>query len=234
VAATGTARARAAEGAKAPDEASPSADRAPAARSGDPSTLDDTELMERYRDGEAACFEILVRRHQGPVFRFFLRHVGDIETAEDLVQEAFVRVVHNRATFRTGAKFTTWIYTIARNLSVDEMRKRRYRRHRSLDEPLGGRDGDPGRTLGDLVGDPQSQTDAQAGDLEMRAVLESAIGKLPAEQREVFTLREMGGLSFQEIAEVVKCNENTVKSRMRYALERLHVALRGRVEEAEE
>ena len=187
--------------------------------------------MERYRDGQTGCFEVLVRRHQGPVFRFFLRHVGDVETAEDLTQETFIRVVHNRAAFRTGAKFTTWVYTIARNLSVDEMRKRRYRRHRSLDEPLGRRDGDPGRTLGDLVGDPQAKTDMQAGDLEMRTVLESAIGKLPKEQREVFTLREMSGLSFQEIAEVVGCNENTVKSRMRYALERLHAALRGRVEE---
>ena len=194
---------------------------------------DDGALMERYRDGDEACFAILLRRHQGPVFRFFLRHVGDVETAEDLTQEAFIRVVHNRASFRSGARFTTWIYTIARNLSVDEMRKRRYRRHRSLDEPLGGRDGDPGRTLGDLVGDPKERTEAQAADLELRAVLETAIGRLPVEQREVFTLREMGGLSFQEIAEVVGCNENTVKSRMRYALERLHAALRDRVEEPE-
>lgn len=194
---------------------------------------DDGALMERYRDGEEACFAVLLRRHQGPVFRFFLRHVGDVETAEDLTQEAFIRVVHNRASFRTGARFTTWVYTIARNLAVDEMRKRRYRRHRSLDEPLGGRDGDPGRTLGDLVGDPKERTEAQAADLELRAVLETAIGRLPEEQREVFTLREMGGLSFQEIAEVVGCNENTVKSRMRYALERLHAALRDRVEEPE-
>ena len=188
-------------------------------RQADPEALDDGTLMEHYRDGEQACFDILVRRHQGPVFRFFLRHLGDIESAEDMTQEAFIRVVQNRASFRSGAKFTTWVYTIARNLSVDEMRKRRYRRHRSLDEPLGGRDGDPGRTL---------------GDLEMRAVLEKAIAALPVEQREVFSLREMGGLSFQEIAEVVKCNENTVKSRMRYALERLHAALKDRVPGDEE
>lgn len=202
-------------------------------RGTEPEADEDGRLMERYRDGDEACFALLLRRHQGPVFRFFLRHVGDIESAEDLTQEAFLRVVHNRASFRSGARFTTWIYTIARNLAVDEMRKRRYRRHRSLDEPLGSRDGDPGRTLGDLVGDPKERTEAQAADLELRAVLEAAIGRLPEEQREVFTLREMGGLSFQEIAEVVGCNENTVKSRMRYALERLHAALRDRVEEPE-
>jgi RNA polymerase sigma-70 factor (ECF subfamily) len=189
--------------------------------------------MERYRDGDAAAFEVLVTRHQGPVFRFFLRHVGDLETAEDLTQETFIRVVHNRAGFRSGAKFTTWVYTIARNLSVDEMRRRRYRRHRSLDEPLPGRDGGRTRTLGDVVGDPTANTESGAADIETRAALERALGTLPTEQREVFCLREMGGLSFQEIADVVQCNENTVKSRMRYALERLHAALRGRVREAE-
>lgn len=227
---TGSAQAEGAQAKSSPERGG----RAGTGRTGPLETLDDGQLMERYRDGEAACFDVLVRRHQGPVFRFFLRHVGDIETSEDLTQETFIRVVHNRASFRTGAKFTTWVYTIARNLSVDEMRKRRYRRHRSLDEPLGGRDGDPGRTLADLVGDPQARTEAQAGDLEMRTVLEASIARLPEEQREVFTLREMGGLSFQEIAEVVGCNENTVKSRMRYALERLHAALRGRVEESGE
>ncbi|MBI5502409.1 MAG: RNA polymerase sigma factor [Deltaproteobacteria bacterium] len=222
------------QGAEAREKTSSEAERSQTARPVPATPDEDGRLMERYRDGETACFDSLVQRHQGPVFRFFLRHVGDVETAEDLTQETFIRVVHNRATFRSGAKFTTWIYTIARNLSVDEMRKRRYRRHRSLDEPLGRRDGDPGRTLGDLVGDPQAKTDMQAGDLEMRTVLEAAIGKLPKEQREVFALREMSGLSFQEIAEIVGCNENTVKSRMRYALERLHAALSGRVEETGE
>jgi len=202
-------------------------------RGTEPEADEDGRLMERYRDGDEACFALLLRRHQGPVFRFFLRHLGDAGSAEDLTQETFLRVVNHRAAFRTGSRFTTWIYAIARNLAVDEMRKRRCRRHRSLDEPLGNRDGDPGRTLGDLVGDPKERTEAQAADREMRAALEAAIGRLPEEQREVFTLREMAGLSFQEIAEVVGCNENTVKSRMRYALERLQAALRDRVEEPE-
>lgn len=193
---------------------------------------DDGRLMEQYRDGDETSFVILLRKHQGPLFHFFLRHVGNVQSAEDLTQEAFLRVVHHRASFRTGARFAAWLYAIAHNLVVDELRKRRYRRHRSLDEPLDSRNDDPGRTLGDVVRDPNEQTEAQAAHLEMRAALEAAIGRLPKEQREVFTLREMGGLSFQEIAEIVGCNQNTVKSRMRYALERLHAVLRDRVAES--
>lgn len=187
--------------------------------------LEDGPLMERFRDGDPAAFELLLRRHQGPVFRFLLRHVGDAASAEDLTQETFMRVVNGRAGFRTGARFTTWLYAIARNLSVDEMRRRSYRRHPSLDAPIGSREGDDSRTLRDVIPGASEAADDGAADGETRAALEKALGALPDEQREVFTLREMGGLSFQEIAEVVGCNENTAKSRMRYALERLHAAL---------
>jgi RNA polymerase sigma-70 factor (ECF subfamily) len=191
--------------------------------------------MERYREGDVAAFPILLQRHQGPVFRFLLRHVGDVGTAEDLTQEAFLRVVHRRETFQTGARFTTWLYAIARNLAVDELRRRSYRRHPSLDAPLRSRDGEEGRTLQDVIAQNGRSAEDGAADGEVRTAVEEALAGLPDDQREVFTLREMAGLSFQEIAAVVGCNENTAKSRMRYALERLHVALQplreGTVEE---
>ncbi len=181
--------------------------------------------MERYRDGDASAFEPLLRRHQGPIYRFLLRHVGDPATAEDLTQETFVRVVNGRSSFRTGAVFTTWVYTIARNLAIDELRRRRHRRHRSLDEPGRSSDGEAGRPLGETVIDPEARTEEAASRSETRDVIASAVARLPEEQREVFVLREMGDLPFDEIAQVVGCNVNTVKSRMRYALERLRSAI---------
>ena len=193
--------------------------------SASPPVDEDGRLMERYRDGDAAAFEILLRKHQGPVFRFLLRQLGDATTAEDLAQDTFVRVVHGRASFRTGARFTTWVYTIARNLAIDEMRRRKHRRHRSLDEPTRTHDGEDGRRFGDVVSDPEAKTDMSAADGETRSAIERALAVLPEEQREVFMLREMGDLQFEEIAEVVGCNPNTVKSRMRYALERLRAAI---------
>ena len=180
--------------------------------------------MERYQRGEARAFEILVTRHQGPVYNFVLRIVGHREAAEDVLQEVFMRVVKGAAQFERRAKFTTWVYTIARNLCIDAQRKARYRRTDSLDQSIDGDDSD-GPTLGASIGDGARSIDDRAFDVQTRAVMVEAIAALSEEQREVFTLREYAGLPFQEIASIVGCPENTVKSRMRYALENLRKRL---------
>ena len=175
--------------------------------------------MERYQRGDAQAFEILVAKHQGPVFNFVLRIVGHREAAEDVLQEVFMRIVKGAAQFERRAKFTTWAYTIARNLCIDAQRKARYRRTDSLDQ--GVDDEAEGPTLGATIGDGSRATDERAFDVQARAAIVAAIAELSEEQREVFTLREYAGLPFQEIASIVGCPENTVKSRMRYALENL-------------
>ncbi len=91
--------------------------------------------MIRFQGGERDAFALLVRRHQSPLFNFALRHLGNAAAAEEVVQDAFVRVVRNAAEFKHAARFSTWLYTIARNLCVDEARKRSHRRHPSLDQP---------------------------------------------------------------------------------------------------
>jgi RNA polymerase sigma-70 factor (ECF subfamily) len=123
-------------------------------------------------------------------------------------------------------KFTTWAYTIARNLCVDHHRKASYRRHASLDERDGREQGE-GRSLGDQVADshPRASTERSAISNEIQRKVVAALDALPGEQREVFLLRQVANLPFQEIATVTGTPENTVKSRMRYALERLQEAL---------
>ena len=85
----------------------------------------DEALMQRFRGGQASAFRLLVTRHQDRVFNFVLRQVRSPETAQELVQETFLRVVKNADTFRSEARFTTWIFTIARNLCVDALRRRK-------------------------------------------------------------------------------------------------------------
>jgi len=184
-------------------------------------SLSDEQLMERFLEGRSTAFQVLVERHGARIFNFILRHVGKREVAEDLVQEAFLRVVKNAAGFRKQSKFTTWLYAIARNLSIDALRKARHRRHPSLDRPIGDEEG--GATLLDTVADGAPGQDTRARDRKFVAALEVALAELPEDQREVFLLREIEGLKFREIADIVGVAENTVKSRMRYALE----ALRG-------
>ena len=183
----------------------------------------DESLMLRYRDGDVRAFELLVTRHRKPLFNFILRFVRDTAAAEDVTQETFLRLVKGADAYERQAKFTTWLYTIARNLCVDAARRGKHRKAASLDAPLGDEDG--AASLLDLVPDAGAGVDRQAQSRELAIRLRQAIEALPDEQREIFLLREVADLQFNEIANVIGCPENTVKSRMRYALEKLREAL---------
>ena len=188
--------------------------------------VSDEALMTRYQRGDLSALGDLVTRHKGPIFNFVLRQVGAAVAAEDLVQEVFVRIIESAGTFKHEAKFTTWAYTIARNLCIDHHRKASYRRHASLDERNVHEEGE-GASLGDQVADshPRASTERGAISNEIQLKVVAAVDALPGEQREVFLLRQLANLPFQEIATITGTPENTVKSRMRYALERLQEAL---------
>jgi RNA polymerase sigma-70 factor (ECF subfamily) len=189
--------------------------------------LSDEQLMMRYQKGDAKAFELLLSRHYQPVFNFLMRYTGNRATAEELLQDVFTRVIRNASGYERRAKFTTWLYTIARNITIDHSRKMKFRRHRSLDAPMGSGD-DDGRTMMDTVQDehPSGMADRRFDDAQFKARLEAVLERMNPDQREVFILREFQSLSFAEIATVVKTRENTVKSRMRYALEFLRRELR--------
>ncbi len=181
----------------------------------------DEQLMLAFRGGDARAFEALVRRHRGPVFQFVLRWTGQRARAEDVLQETWLKVVRGAREYEPKAKFSTWLYTIARNLCVDSARKESYRQTASLEAPAHGAGGDEGRPLGEGLPDSGASPERGAHNARVRPLLERALQSLPEEQREVFILREYSGIAFKDIAEVTGVSENTVKSRMRYALEGL-------------
>lgn len=185
----------------------------------------DEVLMLRFQGGDRAAFGALVRRHKTPLYNFIARQVRVAQVAEDLVQDVFVKVVQNAADFKHEARFTTWTYAIARNVCIDHLRKMSLRKHPSLDQP--SRPDEEGPTLGERTADPSpgSQVERAAIGGEMQVRIVHAVEQLPEEQREVFLLREVGHVPFKDIAEMTGVSENTVKSRMRYALERLQNAL---------
>lgn len=183
----------------------------------------DEALMLRYQQGDRVAFSALVKRHQSPLYNFALRQVRVPELAQDIVQETFVRVVQKATEFKHEARFTTWVYTITRNLCIDHIRKRALRKHPSLDQSH-GEEGE-GPTLGEQTADPRASVEREATGTELKARILRAVDKLPDDQREVFLMREVSNLPFKEIADITGVPENTVKSRMRYALERLQEAL---------
>jgi RNA polymerase sigma-70 factor, ECF subfamily len=183
----------------------------------------DEVLMVAYQKGDVRAFELLLTRHRKPVFNFILRYVGLRETAEDLMQETFLRVIKGAEAYQRQAKFTTWLYTIARNLCVDQSRRAKHRKAQSLDAPMNN-SADSG-TLLDVVAAVEMASDRQVVSKQLHIRLHAALARLSEEQREVFLMREFLDLPFKEIAEVVGVPENTVKSRMRYALEKLRLEL---------
>lgn len=185
-------------------------------------THDDAVLLSAFAQGDSVAFEVLLARHQRPVFNFLLRSVRDQARAEDLLQEVFLRVIQNADQFQRNAKFTTWLYAIARNLCVDHARRMTHRRHASLDVGSTGEDAAP---MHERVASAAPTTEELAAAPSLREKIALAVEALPEEQREVFLLRQLQGLPFSAIASVVGVSENTVKSRMRYALERLQQAL---------
>lgn len=211
---------------KVPPPSPPSGEGRAVVRAGQRAPADartDEELMLAYQKGEPAAFRVLVERHHGPVYRFCLRALRSPEAAADAAQEVFLRVVRNAAGWEPKAKFTTWVYTIARNHCIDEARKGRFRKTESLNETV-GRDGEGDEKL-DRVESPIPKGDAVAHGTRLRKAIDEALATLPEEQRVVFLMREVSGLAFKDIADAVGVGENTVKSRMRYALAGLKKAL---------
>lgn len=183
--------------------------------------------MQAFQAGDAKAFATLVQRHETKLWNFLRRYVGDAATAEDLLQDVFMRVLAHAAEWTPAAKVTTWMYTIARNLCTDHARRAVHRQAVSLDGAPTARmtQEDSGPVLVERLAGNDLGGEHSVSTGEMVKELDLALAALPGEQREVFLMREVMDLSFAEIAEAVGASVPTVKSRMRYALERLREAL---------
>lgn len=177
--------------------------------------LNDTALMLRYRDGDMTAFETLYGRHKGSLFGFLVRQIGNRQYAEDVFQEVWSRIIRNRDKYQANAKFTTYLYHIARNCSVDH-----YRRMQKRDDDISEQDAAVPEVQA-KDGDPV--TTAETG--ELRFAIVGALRNLPDDQREAFLMKEESGLSLEEIATVTGVSRETVKSRLRYAVGKLRQCL---------
>jgi RNA polymerase sigma-70 factor (ECF subfamily) len=188
--------------------------------------MTDETLMAAFKQGDASAFSALVNRYEKPLWNFMRRYAHDRAIAEDLTQEVLLRVLRNAPDWEPAAKFSTWLYTIARNICIDYSRRMVHRTTTSLDGVRTG-DGESSKATARIerVVGPDRGGEAAALGKEAATRIEAAIATLPDEQREVFLMREVMDLPFAEIAEVTGVPLPTVKSRMRYALERLRQAL---------
>lgn len=180
----------------------------------------DESLMLAYARGDATAFAHLYARHKGPTYRYFLRHTSDRGAADELHQDVWLKVVAARDRYAAEARFTTWLYTLARHRLVDHWRARRGNRFTSLDDC-----GDPDQPADADVPDDRADPldlviDAQAGHR-----LQRALAEVPSAQRDAFLLHIEAGLSLGEIAALTGVPAETIKSRLRYAYRRLRAVL---------
>ena len=179
----------------------------------------DGELMLRYARGDLRAFETLYQRHRSGLYRYLARHTRNPESANDLFQEVWSRVIASRERYEPRAKFQTFLYRIAHNCFVDYCRRSTVRAEVSADF-----DGD-GEGQGALPAPEGDRPDTLAEHAQIVARYKAALAALPAEQRDVFLLYEESGLSLEEIAAITAVGPETAKSRLRYAVSKLRHAL---------
>ncbi len=192
------------------------------------SPVDDRQLVEDARKGDQAAFRALVERHQRKVYAMALSMLRDTDAARDVVQDAFIKAYQHLADFHGESGFYTWLYRIAMNLCIDRARRDKRFTKVEFDDGAGGDDPPAAEVAPHRLGfDP-----AQAlRDREIRERVGQALAQLSANHRTVIVLREVDGLSYKEIAEVMGCSEGTVMSRLFHARKRMQEMLRGLTEE---
>lgn len=174
----------------------------------------DETLMLAYAAGDASAFERLYARHRAPLYRFLLRNLRDGALADEFFQDTWQRVIAARAGWKPDAAFTTWLYRIAHNRLNDHWRALKHR-------PPAPADGDERAAR---VPDPDTP-DRQLSEFEQRRRLQLALAELPEEQRQVVQLRLEQELSLEEIGDITGVGRETVKSRLRYAMDKLRARL---------
>ena len=176
--------------------------------------LETNALVARYLAGEERAFGEILQRYRPRLVAFIYRMIGDRERAEDLVQEAFIRIHRHMHRFDSTRKFSTWVYTIASNLAKNELRNRSRNPLVYYQSSRGSGDEDQ-RPL--QFEDASSRPDDMYASRLLKELVDATVDRLSPHHREVFVLRELQGRSYEEIAELTHCNLGTVKSRLNRA-----------------
>ncbi|MDD4509559.1 MAG: sigma-70 family RNA polymerase sigma factor [Oscillospiraceae bacterium] len=179
---------------------------------------EEQDLVRLAKKGDVGAFGTLVRANEAKVYNLTLRMTGNPEDARDLAQEAFLLAYRRLPAFRMECSFSTWLYRLTANLCIDFLRRERRRKSMtvSMEDQMGQQEEGANQWQ-----EPQAELER----LEMRAVLEQGISRLSEEHRQILLLREMSGLSYEEIGSLLKLEAGTVKSRLARARTQLREIL---------
>ena len=174
----------------------------------------DEELIAMFQRGNGDAFDLLVKRFKDPLMNYVYRYLNDNDECDDVVQETFIRVYWNKNYYKPVAKFSTWIYTIASNLAKTRLSQKQklkifsFLKSSEYEEEY------------DVV-DAAYNLDAITDSILLDKILQKALDKIPNQYREAVILRDIQELSYEEIADILKTNVGTVKSRINRGREQL-------------
>jgi RNA polymerase sigma-70 factor (ECF subfamily) len=189
---------------------------------GPSSQATDNDLLQSFISGNEDAFQLIVKRYTGPIVNYVNSMICDYDMAVDLAQETFIRVFQNARRYERKYQFSTWIYRIATNLAIDEIRSRKRRGRFFFMNAFPNYERDEIKLE---ISDGKPAPDELLSNRELRGTLAQAISCLPPKYRTVFVLKEVHELSYPEIAEILDESEGTVKSR----LHRAKILLRGKL-----
>ena len=189
---------------------------------------DDLRLVTLAQKGDMRSYDALVTRHRGRIFAMIRNMIHQEADAWDLSQEVFIKAWHALPRFEAKARFSTWLYRIAHNVVYDWTRKRKIESAGELNDEIFQRDRiDPAATTAPAGGEAPDESMSHG---ELRVKIEAALGKLSGEHREVVLLKDVQGLSYKEIADVMGTSLGTVMSRLFYARQKLQALLKDEYE----
>jgi RNA polymerase sigma-70 factor, ECF subfamily len=186
--------------------------------------MGDEELMAHLANGSHHAFEELLSRYETPVITFCYAFMRNREGAEDIAQETFLRVFRNSRRYQPVAKFTTWLYKIAANLCINELKKGKLRQNMSLDEPAGP-DPDGTKVIERIASDHASPLN-DVEKIEAQNLIGKAIDHLPDDQRTTLIMVEYHHMAYQDIAEILGVTVSAIKMRVKRARETLRETLK--------
>lgn len=187
------------------------------------SSLEDDTLVEKAKNGDENAYDELVDKYERALYYYILKMVSDHEQVEDLVQEAFVKAFDNLDTYSTNYAFSTWLYRIAKNHTIDYLRKKKLKTL-SIDSPVKTKDGEMEMQLPD----ESASTDQGIIKKQRKQIVQQAIADLPEKYRKVIKLRHMEELSYKEIAKKLDSPLGTVKAHIFRARELLYKKLKDK------
>ncbi len=176
----------------------------------------DEELIRRCASGDHQAFDLLFKKYARPLTNFIFNILHDRIRSEDIFQDTFIKVFKNSHKFDNRFKFSTWVYRIALNLSINELKKRKRDKDHKFDDEKNG------NTILDNLSDfitPEEIIERKEKNEKVKAAVE----KLPEKKRIAFVLKFYNQLSYEEIAEITECSIGTVKSRIHYSIEKLQI-----------